>query len=38
MAHRVESDIDSVWFKNMLYEWISRHDTCISVQYYYLES
>jgi len=34
-AHRVESDMDSIGFKIMFNKWISRHDTCISVQRYY---
>jgi len=35
MRHRKESDLDSMWFKIMLNERISRYDTCIAVQKYY---
>jgi len=35
VAHRVESDLESMWFKVMFDKWISRHDTCIAVQKYY---
>ena len=34
-AHRVESDLDTIWFKIMFDKWISQHDTCIAVQKYY---